>query len=168
MNFIRVGFITGSHGLDGTIKIAPNTDNPHIYAEIEYLMTAANGKIKGSYEILFMQEHGNLILAQVSGIDSKDKANELKGLDVVIPADTLPEEEDGDIYWHKIENSDVVDTEGNYVGKLTDYLETGTNDVFIITEGENSWMISNNEQHVLKIDAIKKCITIDKAGLISE
>ncbi len=168
MNFVRVGFITGSHGLDGTVKIAPNTDNPQVYADMEYLITAKNGAIKGSYEIEYLQEHGNAILVQLKNIDTKEKAHALKGLEVVIPEDVLPEEDEGNIYWHKIENAEVVDENGNYIGRLTDYLETGSNDVFIITEGEKSWMISNNEHHVLKIDTANRRITVDRAGLVSE
>lgn len=168
MDFVRVGFITGSHGLDGIIRIAPNTDNPQLYADMQYIMTASSGKIKGSYEIVSMQQHGNAILVQIKGVESKAQADLLKGLDIVIPAHQLPETEDDEIYWHKIENSDVVDTDGNYIGKLTDYMETGASDVFIITEGDKTWMISNNEHHVIKIDQANKRITIDRQGLVSE
>ncbi|QAR34125.1 16S rRNA processing protein RimM [Geovibrio thiophilus] len=168
MNFIRVGFITGSHGLDGTVKIAPNTDNPQIYADMEYLMTAKSGTVKGSYEITSVHEHGSAILMQLKGVDTKEKAQALKGLEVVIPENVLPEEGEGDIYWHKIDNAEVVDENGIYIGRLTDYLETGSNDVFVITEGGKSWMISNNEHHVLKIDTANRRITVDRAGLVSE
>lgn len=168
MDFVRVGFITGSHGLDGMVRIAPNTDNPQVYNDMQYLMTSENGKIKGSYEIVFMQQHGNAVLAQLKGIETKAQADLLKGLDIVIPAHQLPETDEDEIYWHKIENSEVVDTDGNYIGRLTDYMETGASDVFIITEGEKTWMISNNEHHVLKIDQANKRIIIDKAGLVSE
>lgn len=168
MDFVRVGFITGSHGLDGMLKVAPNTDNPQVYADMQYLMTASNGKIKGSYEIEFMQQHGNAILVQLKGIETKVQADPLKGLDIVIPAHQLPETEGDDIYWHKIDNSEVVDTDGNYIGRLTDYMETGASDVFIITEGDKTWMISNNENHVLKIDQANKRIIIDRQGLVSE
>jgi len=168
MNFVRVGFITGSHGLDGTIRIAPNTDNPQLYGDMLYLMTARDGAIKGSYEIEYMHEHGSAILVQVKGIETKEQAQALKGFDVVIPEDVLPEEDKGNVYWHKIENAEVVDENGNYIGRLTDYMETGSNDVFIITEGSKSWMVSNNEHHVLKIDTANRRITVNSAGLISE
>jgi 16S rRNA processing protein RimM len=168
MDFVRIGKITGIHGLDGVVKIAPNTDNPQLYAEMQYLMLAEGESVRCSYEITWMQEHGNALLVQLEGILSAEAAANLKGLDVVIPADKLPEAHGGELYWHSIEGSEVIDEQGNHVGILDDYLETGTNDVFIIKDGKKSYMISNNENHVLKIDAKNKTLTVSRDGLVSE
>ncbi|WP_162139902.1 ribosome maturation factor RimM [Limisalsivibrio acetivorans] len=168
MEFIRIGRITGTHGLDGTLRIAPITDNPQIYAEIKYLMLAKDGSVVKSLEIGYMQEHKNALLIQVDGVMDKESALELKGLDVVVPASMLPEEDEGEVYWSRIQGSEVYDTEDRFIGTLDDYIETGTSDVFRIKGDKGSFLVSNNPDHVLRIDARNKKLLINREGLVSE
>lgn len=168
MKLVSIGRVTGTHGLDGVIKVHPSIEDIFIYDDIEYLMLARDMKVETSLAVTGMQEHGNLILVALDGVNSKESAMKLKGLQVVVPEDMLPSEEEGDIYWSRIEGSDVLDESGEKIGILHDYMESAAADVFIIKDGAESYMISNNEAHVLKIDPEKKEIVINREGLVSE
>lgn len=169
MRLIRVGRLLGGHGLRGELKVQPRTDNPELFDNIEYLMLASEGKLVRSFAIEDVREHKGNLLIVVEGIHSLTEADKLKGLDVVVTEDMLPDPDDDEVYWYKIVDSEVVDTEGNIIGTLVDYMECGASDVFQIkkTDGKMA-LISNNRNHVLTIDTENRRVVISRAGLVDE
>jgi len=168
MKLISIGYIAGTHGLDGTVRVKPKTEYPEVFDYLEYLMLADGDKVVKSLKIEEMSEHVSVFLMNLEGIDHVDKAKKLKGLTVMVPEDILPEEDEDEVYWFKIEGSVVVDEDSRPVGRLIDYMETGGADVFVIESDKGRFLISNNEVHVTKIDAENKTIHILKEGLVSE
>lgn len=170
MKFVSVGFSAGSFGLRGGIKIKPVTDNPQIFYEMEYLMLAERNKeVSKTFKVLSAEHHGEYFIIKCEGVDTKEKADALKNMSVMVPEDILPAEESDEVYWYKIEGAQVLDPEGSSIGILTDYLETGSGDVFKVklAAGGNA-LISNNEKHVLSIDPAGHKVVIEPEGLVRE
>jgi 16S rRNA processing protein RimM len=78
----------------------------------------------------------------------------------------LPPLSSDEVYWAQIEGFTVVDIDGVVIGALTDYMETGSADVFIIEGADGrQYLISNNRDHVLSIDLDAKLVTVARDGL---
>ena len=45
MKFISIGKVVGEYGLDGLIKIKPNTSYPELFFEMEYLLLTENNQV---------------------------------------------------------------------------------------------------------------------------
>jgi len=45
MNFLRIGIVKGTHGLDGELKIAFATDNIVLFKDMEYMMLGKDRKV---------------------------------------------------------------------------------------------------------------------------
>ncbi len=169
MLFIRIGVVTNSFGLDGIVKVTPITDNPSLLEELEFLMLAKDGKPCRSYKVLDMWEHNGSLLYTLEGVTTGVMAKQLSGLDVVVPETAIPETDEDEVYWFKIEGSKVVDSDGNHVGTLVDYIETGSTDIFRIELANGKFaLISNNKTHVLDIRAKEKEVVINVEGLVDE
>lgn len=169
MRFLSVGTVTGAYSLSGELKIKPNTEHPHIFSRMEYLLLSADNELKRSLKIEYIKPHGNFIIVKAEGIDTETAAKSLKGLSVSVTEDMVPEAGDGEIYWYEIDGSKVVSDSGKTIGILRDYMETGSADVFRIElAGGGFALISNNKDHVIEISKERKEVVVSEIGLVYE
>ena len=76
---------------------------------------------------------GNTAKLTFESIDSIEKADLLRDLELFLPADELPENPPGVFYHYEILGSAVETVDGQKLGELTEILETGSNDVLVVT-----------------------------------
>lgn len=167
MKFIKIGKLVNTHGLDGNLIMQVTTESPEVLEEMEYMLLAKNGDVKASLKPVYMNEYKGMLLVGFQGVEDVDAALKYKGMDVVVPEDMLPELEDS-IYWHELEGCLVFDTEGKQVGTLIDYMEAGSTEVFRIRGERDTYLISNNKNHVIEINVKEKRLIVAREGLISE
>ncbi|MBT4143462.1 MAG: 16S rRNA processing protein RimM [Chloroflexi bacterium] len=86
------------------------------------------------YEIVETGKSGDSAKLRFENINSIEKADHLRDLELSVRAEELPENPPGVYYHYEILGSDVTTVDGQHLGKLTEILETGSNDVFIITD----------------------------------
>jgi 16S rRNA processing protein RimM len=91
----------------------------------------ADGK---EYEIVGTGKSGKSVKLTFAEINSIDKADHLRDLELSVPAESLPENPPGVYYHYEIIGIGVVTIDGQKLGTLNEILETGSNDVFIVSE----------------------------------
>lgn len=169
MKFISIGRIAGTYGLEGELKIKPNTSHPELFSQMEFLLLTQNNELKRSLKIEEIREHNNLLIVRLKGIGSENDAAKLKGFNVSITEDMLPKADDDEVYWFEIENLPVMTSENNQIGRLIDVMETGSTDIFRIALNDGRYaLISNNKDHVLEINTDAKYVIISEQGLVYE
>lgn len=171
MNFVRVGYVSGTFGLDGAIRVKPVTEYPEIFDDIEFLLfsKADNLTPVKSLKINDVKFNKGFLIVELETINHIKDAEKLKGLSIIIPEDMLPEEDEDEIYWYKIKGACVNNSQKCQIGTLCDYLETGSCDVFRIKLNSGGYaLVSNNKDHVLDIDIKNKIITVNEVGLVFE
>ncbi len=169
MKFISIGRIAGTYGLEGELKIKPNTSHPELFSQMEFLLLTHNNELKRSLKIEEIREHNNLLIVRLKGIGSENDAAKLKGFNVSITEDMLPKADDDEVYWFEIENLPVMTSENNQIGRLIDVMETGSTDIFRIALNDGRYaLISNNKDHVLEINTDAKYVIISEQGLVYE
>ncbi len=171
MKFVRVGYVSGTFGLDGEVRVKPVTENPEIFYDIEYLLLSKVDRLEPvkSLKIDVIKEHKNYFVVKLVSINNIKDAESLKGFSVVIPEHMLPDENEDEIYWYKINGACVNNIQNDKIGVLCDYMETGSNDVFRIKLNNGRYaLVSNNKDHVLNIDTKNKIVTVNEEGLVFE
>jgi len=169
MKFFRIGFVKGTHGLDGEIKLAMNTENIEMMENLEYLLLGKDRNPLFSGKVEYVTPMNDLLLVKIENINDIDAAMKFKGYEVLVPESLLPAENSDEVYWFKIEGADVFDENGTKFGTLIDYIEGGSSDIFRIKGCDNKYyLISNNKSHVLKIDVDNHKIVIRQDGLVDE
>lgn len=116
MEYVKLGTIIGSFGLDGTLKLISTTDfsferykqGNQVYLNDEKMtvLTVKSFRNNGKFDFLSVEE-----------ISTPEEAQALKGKDIIIKKDeaTLPE----DYYsFNDLETCDVYDEDDNYLGKV--------------------------------------------------
>lgn len=162
-----MGHIMGSFGVYGWIKVNPYTEL------IDGLMDYPIWWL-GNDNIEWQQVHvkaghinGNLLVAQLEGYTDRTQASKLKGLQVAILRNqlpTLPEDGKEGYYWSDLIGTEVINLNGELLGKVVGLFETGANDVLriqTINSEQKEILIPFIEQFVIKVDLKLSKITVD-------
>ncbi len=128
--FLTVGFIRRPHGVRGEMIMDIHTDFPErlkpgtkVYVGEEHKpMTIASAR-----------PHGTGMLVGLRGLTTPELAGQLRNTYVYVPAKDRPPLPDGKLYQHQILGMSVVTDDGKNLGKLTDIISTGANDVYVVT-----------------------------------
>lgn len=128
--FLLVGEIIRPHGIRGDLAMKIMTDHPN---HLLSLKTVYLGSDHQPYQIKLIRRHKTGMLLRLKGISDRDKAETLRKLRVYIHiADAVPLE-DGQYFLYQLEGIQVITDTGQTLGRFTDYIETGANDVYIIS-----------------------------------
>jgi len=163
---VVLGKIVSVHGVRGAVKVYSHTDpldNVLDYAE----WSLNRGSEQRTVSVLGGRVQGRVLVVNLKGIDDRNKAEELVDFEISIASDALPELEDGDFYWHQLEGLQVVNQEGQLLGKVDHLLETGSNDVMVVKPCTGS--VDQRErllpylpgQFVIQVDLETKVIQVD-------
>lgn len=130
---MAIGRIVGMHGLNGELRVELHTDFPERFAVGETIWL---GEALLARTIQGAREHKGMILLILADVTSRDAAEELREEWLFIPDDAAMALPKGDYWMHDIIGLAVVDEAGQPVGRVTDVLQTGANDVYIIDPAE--------------------------------
>ncbi len=160
MDFLEVGKIINTHGLKGEVKIATWTDYPEDFEEIGkvYIKTKAGNEV---LNILNVKYQKNNIIVKFKEISDINEAEKYKGLVVLADREDLPELEDGAHYIADLIGLEVVNEEGEVLGKLVDVFNTGANDIYDVKrEGKRNLLLPVIDEVVKDIDLQTGKITV--------
>lgn len=128
--FIKIGQVINTHGHKGGVKIYPLTDDPHRFFELQRVF------IGGSpYTIVQVQLHQNFVLLTLKEITDMNEAEKLKNLYAEIPREEVKPLPEGSFYIFELIGLAVYE-DGQMLGMLTNVLQTGSNDVYVVQTPE--------------------------------
>lgn len=171
MNWYNVGKIVNTHGIRGEVRVMSRTDFPEERyakgarlalfmpgAKEPVMLTVASHRVHKNFDLLTFEGHPNI----------NDVEKYRDGI-LKVSDEDLGELEEGEFYYHEIIGCTVVDQEGREIGKVTEVLETGANDVWAVKPPEGKMhYIPYIEDVVLEIDPENSRIVIDPIeGLLS-
>jgi 16S rRNA processing protein RimM len=107
------------------------------------------------------QLQGKTVIAQLRGIDDRNMAESLIGWDIYIPKAQLPQAAKGEYYWSDLIGLQVTNLEGIAFGKVTGLMETGANDVLLISGERERAVPFLQGQTVISIDLTAKTLQVD-------
>ena len=156
---LLVGKINGFFGIQGWVKIFSYTKPRKNILEYQPWYFVDNEAYK-VIEITTGREQSKTIVAQVKGINNRDKAFHLIGKDLYINKDQLPELDNDAHYWYELTGFRVINKNEVDLG-IVDYLvDTGSNHV-LVTKGETEHWIPYIEPFLVSVNKHKKVISVD-------
>jgi 16S rRNA processing protein RimM len=92
------------------------------------------GDKKQPLKITRRRPHNDGIILGFEGISNAEAATKYRGETVYVRAEDRPELPEGEYYHHQIIGLKVVDEAGVDLGVVTEIIETGANDVYVVTD----------------------------------
>ncbi len=108
-----------------------------------------------------MRWHHEIALVTLKGVDDRDAADRLRQLSVLVAiADAVPLEA-GEVYLFEIIGMRTVTEMGEDLGEVTDILEAGPNDIYVINgEKYGEFTIPDVPQFILRIDKAQRQLVV--------
>ncbi|HWQ14004.1 MAG TPA: ribosome maturation factor RimM [Roseiflexaceae bacterium] len=128
---LLIGTIVAAFGLRGQVKLRAITNNP---AHLRHIRTVYIGPRRHPYELKQVHEPrpGTLILT-LEGVTTRTAAEDLRGAEVaILERDAAPLAED-EYFIHELYGLTVVTEDGAEIGRVREVLETGANEVLVVT-----------------------------------
>lgn len=155
---MTLGKISGLFGVEGMVKVFSYTgqrggilDYPRWWL----------GKQRREVAVLEGRSQGKTIVARLEGVTDREEARALIGQEVAVPLEMLPLPAPGEFYWADLVGLAVVNRQGQHLGTVTGFLETGAHDVLVTRDGALERLIPYADGVVVGVDKAAGRIEVD-------
>jgi 16S rRNA processing protein RimM len=130
-SFVVLAKIGAAHGIKGQFRLLFYGENPDNLTELGPLTDQATGKTCTLTHIKPLK--GQLYLAKIKGVDTREAIEALKDHELAIERSALPPPEDEETYYHAdLIGLSVQDDQGKQIGKVRAVHNFGANDLLDI------------------------------------
>lgn len=155
--YLIVGQVLRPHGIDGTLRIRIMTDYPERIGQLDavYLADSVDSAQVRKAPVASMQMAGQYGLLRLSTISTRDQAERLRHLFVMVAIDDAVPLEQGEFYLYQLIGLRVFTEDGAELGTVTDVIETGANDVYVVRSDQGTpseVLIPAIEQVIIRTD----------------
>ncbi len=154
-----MGRIAAPFGVQGWVKIQPFTEEIDGLADFPRWWLG-DGKSWREIAVDVCNAHGATLVAKLEGCDDRDAAAALKGSQVAVPRDELPDTAQNEYYWSDLIGLAVVNLQGEALGTVGGLLETGAHDVLVVQNGQER-LIPFIAQYVIEVDVAGGQVRVD-------
>lgn len=165
--YLIVGYLRRAHGVRGEMVMEVRTDFP------ERLKAKTRVLVGGHYQpmtIATARNHSEGLLIKLDGVDTPEDAAHYRNQLVYVTAADRPPLPKGRFYVHELIGFDVVDEDESPIGVLSEIMQTGANDVYVVTRPDaTELLLPVISSVVLNIDADHRLILVRLIpGLLDE
>lgn len=131
LNPVVLGKLGSTYGIRGWLRVFSSTEQSESIFDYQpwYIQRAREWRV---IELEGWKRHNQDLIIKLKGVDDREVANSLTNCEIAVEAEQLPPLEEGDYYWKDLMGCQVVTTSGYELGKVTDMMETGSNDVLVV------------------------------------
>lgn len=156
--YLTIGQLGKSHGLHGEILLYLTTDFPERIRKGKIVFI---GKAYTPYKIESVRRHNNGLILKFENIESVEDLMIFNKALVFIKTASLPPLPEGEYYHHQLLGISVVSEDGKEIGKLSEILVTGANDVYVVKDSDGKEeLIPAIKQNLIKIDIKNKIMVV--------
>jgi 16S rRNA processing protein RimM len=144
--YLSVGFLRRPHGLHGEIIMDLHTDFPERLRKGRKLFIGEGHK---PLTLEGIRLHGKGVLIKFKTIETPEDIGQYRNQWVYAKTTDLPALPEGQHYQHELLGIKVVDENGNPLGVLTEIMQTGANDVYVVKDDSGGEILLPNIPSVI-------------------
>jgi 16S rRNA processing protein RimM len=150
-----MGRVAGSYGVRGWVKVAPGG------GVLETLAAATQWWIGAQeYRVAECRVHGATVVAKLDGVESREQALRLKGSEVSLPREALPDPGEGHYYLADLVGLEVLNEQGERLGVVKKLFTNGAQDVMEVV-GQRTYLMPWVPSVVKSVDLPARTIRVE-------
>ncbi|MFQ5351599.1 MAG: ribosome maturation factor RimM [Candidatus Binatia bacterium] len=156
--------VARAHGVRGELIVYADPSLRsvlHVGVEIRLATTPRYS----AHRIIKSSPHNRGVRLLLDGIDSREHAQALTGVAVMVDRAALPELGDGEYYDFELIGNRVVTAEGEELGVITQVVATGANDVYVVKSDAGEILVPAASGAVLSIDRESHRVIVEATAL---
>lgn len=147
-DLLQVGVITSTHGVRGEVKVFPTTDDPARFKKLKQVILD-DGKQQVDLEIASVKFFKNMVILKFKGIDNINDVEKYRRATLLVTRENAVPLAVNEYFIADLIGLSAVSDEGEELGTITDVLQTGANDVYVVTTPQKEEIL---------VPAIRECI----------
>ena len=160
-DLFRIGVITTTHGLRGEMKVFPTTQDPKRF-------TGLKGKdifLQAGRELIPVRLHSVRFFQKyvIISFEGKDSIEDVQGFlkkELYVTRENAIPLEENEYYIADLIGLTVEEADGTVLGTLTDVLQTGANDVYVVDQGGSELLLPAIHSCILSVDLDEGRMTV--------
>ena len=145
--YVAIGRVGAPWGVRGAVRVLPLTDRR---AQLAAGRTVTVAGERRTIESTRWQK--GLAYLRLSGTDDREAASALRGRLLAVAESDLEPLPEGHYYRFQLIGLAVISTDGEELGRLTDVLSTGANDVYVVRGDRGELLLPATDEVVREID----------------
>ena len=133
MEYYRIGVIVRPHGVRGGVKLEPLTDSTARFKGLRQAYIEENGAYRTA-QLSDIAVQPDAVTLHIEGVDTREQAEALRGAYLCVDSAHAVKLPPDTYFVADLIGCEVTDTEGGRYGRITDVIETGANDVYVIAD----------------------------------
>ena len=159
--YLELGQIVNVKGLKGEVKVNSFTDDNTKFERIKKVMVKRKDELT-EYEIEKVGYHKTQVILKFKKVDTIEEAEKLRNTYIVVDREVLGELPEGVYYIADLIGLEVYTEDGEYLGKVDDIFNTGSNDIYVVKDdlGKQK-LLPGIDEVIKKVDLDNGRITVN-------
>ncbi|HEY6417825.1 MAG TPA: ribosome maturation factor RimM [Candidatus Binataceae bacterium] len=165
---LRLGRITGAHGLKGALRFSPENPGSDALETIArvFLDTGIGGAGREYRVTSSTRLNASTIRLTLDGINDVDAAEALKGATVMVAIEDLPARAPGEFYYYEAIGCEVFVARGESrgeerIGAIEEVFSNGAHEVLVVRDGAREVLVPVIADVVKAFDLAARRVTIE-------
>ncbi|MBD5546875.1 MAG: ribosome maturation factor RimM [Lachnospiraceae bacterium] len=147
-NLFQVGIISSTHGIKGEVKVFPTTDDAKRFKKLKEVLLDT-GKERLCLEIESVKFFKQFVILKFKDYDNINDIEKYKGKSLFVTRENAVKLKKDEYFIADLIGIEVISEDDALKGRLTDVIQTGANDVYVIRLEDGRELL---------LPAIKDCI----------
>ena len=143
----QVGIISSTHGIGGEVKVYPTTDDVKRFRKLKQVILDT-GREELTLEIERVRFFKQMVILKFREFQNINEVERFRGKSLYVTRENAVKLQKDEYFIADMIGMKVVSTEGEELGELTDVLQTGANDVYVVKKRGSAGTASAGDQRL--------------------
>jgi 16S rRNA processing protein RimM len=162
---VVLGAISGAFGVRGEVRIRSFTEPPENIGDYGELITDPGGR---TLKILGLRPATKGFAARIEGINDRDAADGLRGLNLCVPREALPEADEDEFYHVDLVGCRAVSQSGEALGQVIAVQDFGAGPLLEVGENGSTRFYPFTGDAVPEVDIKAKRVVVADSAVAAE
>lgn len=160
-----LGKITSPHGVKGLVKIFPYGEDPKLLGTIDPIFTSKDKQ--QTISVTLKNAMGKYILASVKDCNTREGAEKIKGTELWVSREHLPQLDNEDEYYiEDLQGLSVLNEDNQNIGTIATIQNYGAGDLLEIKPKSGaSYFVPFQNEYIINISLNEQTITLQNAEM---
>jgi 16S rRNA processing protein RimM len=155
-DLLQVGVITSTHGVRGEVKVFPTTDDAARFKKLKQVILD-DGRQQIPMEIASVKFFKNMVILKFKGIDNINDVEKYRRARLLVTRENAVPLGENEYFIADLIGLTAKSDEGETLGTVTDVLQTGANDVYVVTApGQKEILVPAIHDCIKQVDMEQK------------
>lgn len=160
LDYLSIGFVLKPQGIKGEIKVDPLTDDIMRFDNLDKVYIKSGQEYKPLH-IKGTRYNNGFVFISLEGYETIESVEPLRNQYLWIPRSMSVKLPEDTFFIADIIGCEVITAQGKMIGKVTDVVKTGSNDVYEVSGEKTKVLIPALKKVVMDVDLTTKKLTVD-------